>query len=155
MRNASPLPQGKNLTLLIRLSTTTTNLFKFLLAGSWTSGGSTSHGATTKIGHGPGSNSPRLDESAAPSAASQPTSLTRPSTRSRSRRGIEEVLWARSRMRDEELDTMDREVLLSQYKRQKKKSKILVKKTSLVRKTGLCSLKRRDTGKACSVPLSR
>ena len=65
------------------------------------------------------------------------------------------MLLARSRMRDEELDTMDREVLLLQYKRQKKKSKILVKKTSLVRKTGLCSLKRRDTGKACSVPLSR
>ena len=65
------------------------------------------------------------------------------------------MLLARSRMRDEELDTIDREVLLLQYKRQKKKSKILVKKTSLVEKTSLCGLKRCDTGKACSVPLSR
>ena len=52
-------------------------------------------------------------------------------------------------MRDEELDGMNRQALLLQYKQHQKKNKILVKKTNL------CGLKRRDTGKACSIPLSR
>ena len=51
-------------------------------------------------------------------------------------------------MRDKELDGMDRQALLSQYKQHQKKNQILAKKTNL------CGLKRRGTGKACSIPLS-
>ena len=70
---------------------------------------------------------PNLNEtSAAPSAAPTAPSSTRPSTRyAWSRRGIQEVLLARARIGDAELDGMTRETLVSQYKRHQNKTKTM------------------------------